>query len=90
MPAALFMVFQLDSKGAEVHIFIISFSTSVLFFKRRISVKLVDLVESFQTFMYYLLAKFGVDTAEKDSPVYQPASRERASQSLPKISKQLE
>ena len=27
---------------------------------------LVDLVESFQTFMYYLLAKFGVDTAENE------------------------
>ena len=34
----------------------------------------------------YLLAKFGVDTA--DSPVYRRRRRERASQSLPKISQQ--
>ena len=41
----------------------------------------------------YLLAKFGVDTAEiEDSPVYRRhrRRRERASQSLPKISKLFE
>ena len=61
-----------------LYIFNISFSTSVLFSKRRISVNrfrfffpkrrisvhLVDLVRSFQTSIYYLLAKFGFDTAE--------------------------
>ena len=41
---------------------------SVLFSKRRISVNLVDLVKSFQTSIYYLLAKFGVDTAENGPP----------------------
>ena len=35
-----------------LYIFIISFSTSVLFSKRRISVDLVDLVKSFQTSIY--------------------------------------
>ena len=50
LPEALFMVFLLDSKDfLLVYIFIISFSTSVLFSKRRISVNLVDLVKSFQT-----------------------------------------
>ena len=34
--------------------------------KRRISVHLVDLVKSFQTSIQYLLAKFGVDTAENE------------------------
>ena len=43
LPEALFMVFQLDSKGAEVC------KSSVLFSKRRISANLEDLVKSFQT-----------------------------------------
>ena len=30
-------------------------------------VKLVDLVKSFQTSVYYLLAKFGFDTAENET-----------------------
>ena len=59
--------------------------------KVRKCVNLVDLVKSFQTSTYYLLATFGVDTAENGLPANQPASRERASQSLPKIvSKKLE
>ena len=33
-------------------------------YKRRISVNLVDPVKSFQTSIYYLLAKFSFDTAE--------------------------
>ena len=37
------------SAFSVLHIFIISFSTSVLFSKRRISVNLVDLVKSFPT-----------------------------------------
>ena len=50
LPAALFMVFLLDSKGA----------------KDVKCVNLVDLVKSFQTSILtlYLLANFGVDTAE--------------------------
>ena len=48
LPEALFMVFLLDSKGAEV----------------QKCENLVDLVKSFQTSIYYLLAQFGVDTAE--------------------------
>ena len=41
LPAALFMVFQLDSRGA------------VLFSERRISVNLVDFAKSFQTSIYF-------------------------------------
>ena len=59
LPEALFLVFRLESQGAKVcsvfsvlYIFNISFSTSVLFSKRRISVDLVDLVKSFQTNIY--------------------------------------
>ena len=51
LPEALFMVFLLDSKGAKV-----------CKCKSCISVNLVDLVKSLQTSIYYLLAKFGVDT----------------------------
>ena len=52
LPEALFMVFLLDYKRAKV-----------CKSQRRISVNLVDLVKSFQT-SNYLLAKFGIDTAE--------------------------
>ena len=40
------------SAFSVLHIFIISFSTSVLFSKRRINVNLVDLVKSFPTSFY--------------------------------------
>ena len=51
----------------------------------------VDLVKSFQTSIYCFLAKFGFDTALpvpsvfEDSPAYQPASRERASERVQKM-----
>ena len=50
--------FQLDSKGAKVWI------PKVQKCVNRISVNFVDLVKSFQTSILYLLATFGVDTAE--------------------------
>ena len=48
----LFVVFRLDSKGGK--------DTK----GAEVCVNLVDLVKSFQTSTYYLLAKIGVDTAE--------------------------
>ena len=59
-----------------LYIFIISFSTSVLFSKRRISVNLVDLVKSFQT-----------SICLQKSALIPP--RERTLQSLPKNSQKL-
>ena len=50
-------------------------------------VNLVDLVKSFQTSIYYLLTKFGVDTA--GLPTSQPAENEPL-KSLPKTSQKLE
>ena len=41
-----------NSAFSVLYIFIVSFSTSVLFSKRRISVNLVELVKSFQTRIY--------------------------------------
>ena len=59
--------FEIWAVQKYVYIFIISFSTSVLFSKRRINVNLADLVKSFLTRMYYyLLAKIGFDTAENE------------------------
>ena len=85
MPEVLFMVFLSDSKGAKVAQMTLARSAFHGFQIQKVQkrVNLVDLVKSFQTSIYYLLVlvKFGVDTAEN-----QPASRERASQSLPKIS----
>ena len=50
LPEALFMVFLLDSKGAKACIP-----------KVHKRLHLVDLVKSFQTSIYYLLAKTGFD-----------------------------
>ena len=54
LPEALFMVFLLDSKGAEVYPEV------------QECVHLLDLVKSFQTSIYYSLGKFGFDTAENE------------------------
>ena len=51
-------------------------------------VNLVDLVKSFQASIYYLVARFGFDTAQ-NSPVYRRRRRERASQK-PKVSPELD
>ena len=50
-----------------VYIFIFHFRFRFFSPKRRIHVHLVDLVKSFPTSIeHYLLAKFGVDTAENE------------------------
>ena len=51
--------------SVPVHIFIISFSISVLF-SQRTHVHLIDLVKSFPTSIYYLPAKNGFDKAENE------------------------
>ena len=58
LPEALFLVFLLDSKGAWFSDWIPKVQTRI---------NLVDLVKSFQTSIWYLLAKIGVDTAENGS-----------------------
>ena len=50
----------------SVYIFITSFSMSVLFSQRRISVDLVDLVKRFRTSIWQLLAKIGFDTGANE------------------------
>ena len=81
-----------DSKGAKCvnlihfHYFIFDFGSFLP--KRRISVNLVDLLKSFQTSIHYLLVvlKFYlVFTCN----FWRQYSRERASQSLPKIGQKL-
>ena len=61
--------------GPEAHVYLLN---------------VVDLVKSFQiqTSIYYLLAKFGFDTAEKG--ILASPRRKRASQSLPKNTQTLE
>ena len=58
--------YNVENQIANMRKYLTKFSWNVEFGAVQKCVNLVDLVKSFQTSIYYLLAKFGFDTAENE------------------------